>query len=107
MEIESISRLSSAKAKLLFACWEEIKMASKKTSAKPRASSKKAKMPALGRVRAGVKTYPHDPASGFRDIESVKMALAEAFFEGDEEALKDIIRGYYQVLKVDAALKKN
>jgi hypothetical protein len=65
-------------------------MAKTKTSKKPKAFSVDKMQPA--KLKPGIKTYPHDPDQRLRDPDFIKLAIFDALWDGDIEAMKEIIK---------------
>lgn len=75
-----------------------------KTSKKPKAFSIDQLKPT--KLKAGVKTYAHDPRQNLVDREFIGHALLECMLEGDVEAFKEIVRAHYEAINTTQALKR-
>jgi DNA-binding phage protein/putative component of toxin-antitoxin plasmid stabilization module len=82
----------------------ETRMAKAKTSRKPKAFSIEQIEPA--KLKAGVKTKPHDPRSNLRDRKFIEESLLECIVDGDMDAFKEILKAHYEAVNTSAALKR-
>lgn len=79
-------------------------MGKAKTSRKQKAFSIEDMEPV--KLKAGVKTTPHDPNKKLADPNFIAKALVEAFLDSDMEAFKDIIKAHYEAVNTTQALKR-
>lgn len=79
-------------------------MAKAKTSKKRKAFSIEKMQPA--KLKAGVKTKPHDPNKNLRDVNFIKRAIFEALWDGDIEAMKEIIKAHYEAVDLEETLER-
>ncbi|MGE3757051.1 MAG: DNA-binding protein [Pseudobdellovibrionaceae bacterium] len=79
-------------------------MGKAKTSKKRKAFSIEDLQPV--KLKAGVKTSPHDPNKNLRDPEFIKAAIFEALWDGDIEAMKEIIKAHYEAVDLQETLDR-
>jgi DNA-binding phage protein len=79
-------------------------MAKAKTSKRRKAFSIEKMQSA--KLKAGVKTTPHDPDENLRNPEFIKAAIFDALWDGDIEAMKEIIKAHYEAVDLDETLER-
>lgn len=79
-------------------------MAKTKTAKKRKAFSLEKMKTA--KLKAGVKTTPYDPDENLRDLEFIKSAIFDALWEGNIEAMKEIIKSHYEAVDLDETLER-
>jgi DNA-binding phage protein len=79
-------------------------MAKTKTSKKQKAFSMNKMVPT--KLKAGIKTSPHDPDQKLRDPEFIKAAIFDALWDGDIEAMKEIIKAHYEAVDLQKTLMR-
>lgn len=57
-------------------------------------------------VKGGQKAKAYSPTEKLRDREFVMLALAQALYEGDDKAFKEILKAHYEAVNTAATLRK-
>jgi len=79
-------------------------MAKTKTSKKRKAFSINNLQPA--KLKLGTKTKLHDPNVNLANAKFIKNAVLEALWDGDINAMKEILKAHYEAVDLDKTLER-
>ncbi len=73
---------------------------------KAKTSNKLKKSPKKFITINGVKLFKHDPKAIFKKHKEIKLALSEAFMDGDKEAFVEILAAYVKTHNVSEVCRR-
>ncbi len=79
-------------------------MGKTKISKKPKAFSIE-KMESA-KIKSGIKTTSHNPDKNLQDPEFIKAAIFETLWDGDINAMKEIIKAHYESVNLQETLDR-